>query len=229
MCFSSEASFVAGAALVACSGLTIRLAVRKGVRYLPLACLPLFFGLQQISEGFLWVSINTPDASQSVAAALVFLFFAYWFWPFWVPLSAALIEPSLRRRRFFQVICGLGFGLGMFLYLPVLWAPDTLDIELSKHSIQYNNVRMFPTETTKIIARLLYALVICIPLVGSSDKGVRGFGYLIVASVAAGFLFASYAFTSIWCFFAAILSVYILYVLRYGKPEADQWAGTAKG
>ena len=79
MCFSSQASFVAGAAIIACSGLTIRLALQMGERFLPLASFPLFFGIQQLSEGFLWVSIDDPSASPSSAAALTFLFFAYFF------------------------------------------------------------------------------------------------------------------------------------------------------
>ncbi|WP_170604219.1 DUF6629 family protein [Ruegeria arenilitoris] len=229
MCFSSQASFIAGAALVAFSGFTIREAFQKGVRFLPLASFPFFFGVQQMSEGFLWVSINSSYSSPSAAAALVFLFFAYLFWPTWVPLSASLIEVDRRRQQIFQAICGIGVGLGMFLYLPVLFSPESLNIGIAKHSIQYENSQLYPKEATKNIARLFYALVICIPLVGSSDKGLRGFGFLIVVSVVVGFFFASHAFTSIWCFVAAVLSVYIYCVLHFRYPDTHQLVGRAEG
>ncbi len=229
MCFSSQASFVAGAAIIACSGLTIRLALQMGERFLPLASFPLFFGIQQLSEGFLWVSIDDPSANPSSAAALTFLFFAYLFWPFWVPLSAASIESDRRRRLIFQGVCGIGFCLGLLLYLPVLLSPANLDIGLAQHSIQYENIETFPSEITRNFARVFYALVICVPLVGSSDKGLRGFGYLIVVSVALGFFFASHAFTSIWCFVAAGLSAYIYFVLKFHYWEVDGLGGPAKG
>ncbi|TMV04770.1 hypothetical protein FGK63_16940 [Ruegeria sediminis] len=213
MCFSAQASFIAGAALVTCGGVTLHMARQAGARYLPLASLPLVFGLQQVSEGVLWLSFDTA-AGPSLAAALVFLFFAYWFWPFWVPMSSAMIETDPRRRRVFSGIAVLGFCLGALLFLPVLLGPDKLDIYLMKHSIRYENAQMFPNEGAKLAARLVYAAVICAPLIGSSLPQLRGFGYLILASVAAGLLFASYAFTSIWCFLAAVISAYIYVVLR---------------
>lgn len=228
MCFSSQASFLAGAALVTSSGLTIRLALQKGCRYLPLASFPLFFGVQQFSEGFLWVSISNSWTSGSLEAALIFLFFAYFFWPFWVPLSVSLIELDRRRKLIFQGICGIGFSLGALLYLPVFVSPESLEIKLVKHSIQYENAQMFPTEATKYIARLIYSLVICIPLIGSSDKRLRGFGYLIVISVAFGFFFAAHAFTSIWCFIAAVLSAYIYFVLHNLTSETRGLVDSAK-
>lgn len=228
MCFSSQASFIAGAALVSCSGLTLRLAWQKGARYLPLASFPLFFGVQQISEGFLWLSIEDTKAGPSVAAALVFLFFAYWFWPFWVSLSSSILESDRLRRRVFGLICAIGFCLGMLLYLPVLLMPENLDIYLAKHSIQYEHSDMFPTENIKFVARLFYSAVICIPLVGSTDEKLRSFGYLILISVVTGFFFASHAFTSIWCFVAAGLSAYIYFVLRSLQFEPQRPLGFDK-
>ena len=37
---------------------------------------------------------------------------------------------------------------------------------------------------------------------------------LMLVSVIAANLFFDYAFTSVWCFFAAILSLYVLYIVR---------------
>ena len=145
---------------------------------------------------------------------MVFLFFAYWFWPAWVPLSSALIEPEPRRRRMFSAFAAVGFGFGVLLYLPLLLQPDSLGVFLVKHSIQYDNPRVIPDDFVKYSARLFYTAIICLPLIGSSHPSVRGFGYLILATVVIGFVFASYAFTSIWCFMAAVVSVAIFPVLR---------------
>lgn len=213
MCFSATASFVAGAALIAGGTVAFRKSADLGPRFLGFAVFPFFFGVQQLSEGLLWLTLDGPGPVAPGAAALVFLFFAYWFWPLWVPLSSALVEPDPFRRRIFWGLSAFGFSLGAVLFLPVLARPETLDIYLVKHSIQYENPSMFPGETAKIVARLIYAVVICPPLVGSSHPQIRIFGGLILASVVAGFVFAAYAFTSIWCFLAAIISGYIVYMM----------------
>ncbi|SDC61564.1 DUF6629 family protein [Ruegeria marina] len=225
MCFSATASFVAGTVLIAGGAVALRKTPDLGPRFLGFAAFPMFFGIQQISEGLLWLSLDGPDPVPPNAAALVFLFFAYWFWPVWVPLSSTLVEPDAARRRIFAGLSAFGFCLGAALYLPLLLTPQTLDISLVRHSIQYKNPGLFPGEAAKTAARLVYALVICLPLAGSSHAQVRIFGALIVASVAAGFVFAAYAFTSIWCFLAAMISGYIVYMVfvlaredRSGEP-----------
>lgn len=214
MCFSAEASFLAGTVLVASSVPTLRLALKTDRRFLALAGFPLFFGLQQLAEGYLWISIDQTPATPALTPALFFLFFAYFFWPYWVPLSAALIEDKRSRRRLFWGIALMGAGLGLALYLPVVLDPDRLVIKLVKNSIYYANPQMFPNETSKHIARAIYAVIICLPLLGSSHRQVQVFGGLILLSVTAGFACAAYAFTSIWCFLAAWISAYIYLVIR---------------
>jgi len=214
MCFTAEASFVLGAGLVACGSVTFRYARTDDRRYTALAGLPFFFGIQQIAEGVLWLRLDAGSPGNTVLPMLVFLFFAYWFWPVWVPLSAALIEPRRRRQRIFALCSMAGAILGGALFLPVLLHPEVLNISIVRHSIQYSNPEMFPYEEAKLFARVIYAAIICIPLLLSSLAQVRVFGWLILGSVIFGFLFLSYAFTSVWCFLAAVLSAYIYIVLR---------------
>lgn len=213
MCFSSQASFIAGAALVGLGAVTLHLGWAQGRRYLPLAAFPLCFGLQQISEGVLWLSFDWPSGP-SLAAAQVFLFFAYLVWPVLVPLASAAIEPQVARRRVFHRICAMGVALGLLLYLPVLIWPSAVQISLVEHSIHYVTPTVYPSPGMNVLGRLIYAAIICLPLVLSSHPALRGFGWLVLASVVLGFAFASHAFTSIWCFLAAVLSAYILVVLR---------------
>ena len=52
MCFSAAASFTAGAALSVVGVITVRRS--RGAVELPLALVPLLFGIQQITEGVLW-------------------------------------------------------------------------------------------------------------------------------------------------------------------------------
>ena len=62
--------------------------------------------------------------------------------------------------------------------------------------------------------RALYALVILLPLIYSSHVQVRHFGMLVALSLLISLNIYSYAFVSVWCFFAALLSLYLIYVFR---------------
>ena len=137
MCFSSGASLAVGGVLIACSAITVPLALRNSLKLLPLSTYPLFFGIQQIAEGCLWLDLEGYDYSNGLQAATVFLFFAYWFWPTWVPLSAAIAEPDRFRKRVFTVFTLFGIVGGALLYLPLLFDPTLPQIEIVRHSIRY--------------------------------------------------------------------------------------------
>ncbi len=214
MCYSSSASLVAGGVLIACSAITLPIAWRNSLSLLPLAGYPMFFGIQQIAEGFLWLDLEGYENSNDVLAAMVFLFFAYWFWPAWVPLSVAVAEPDPVRKRVHWVFTMFGLAGGALLYLPILLDPKILQIEFIHHSIRYSIPQVLSSETYRVMARVIYAVIVCAPLLLSSQSPLRVFGLLILISVLLGFSFASYAFTSIWCFLAAGLSVYMIVVLR---------------
>jgi hypothetical protein len=49
---------------------------------------------------------------------------------------------------------------------------------------------------------------------------VRTFGVLVTLSVAVSFRFAAYAFTSVWCYLAAVVSAYVVFMMfRLPRPE----------
>jgi hypothetical protein len=214
MCFSAPASFAAATFLIPVGIYTVKTALQKDRHYLGLAVFPLFFGIQQAIEGGLWLAIGRADPSQSHLLALGFLFFAYFLWPFWVPFSAYFVEQNKGRRQMFVVLSVFGFLLGLSLFAPLVIYPDWLPIGLQKHSITYDTRLIWDGIVPHNPLRAVYASIVCIPLLLSSVKSVRVFGVLITLSVIIGFLFAQYAFTSVWCFMAAIVSGYILFVMR---------------
>src|SRR5205823_1322981 len=79
-------------------------AALKKPSYLGLAVVPLMFGIQQISEGFVWQALNHDNVEQTRSASLVFLFFALAFWPWWFPVLTALMEPQPKRKWIFVVL-----------------------------------------------------------------------------------------------------------------------------
>jgi hypothetical protein len=213
MCFNATSSFVAAAILVPAGILASQSARHGDGRYRLLAAFPLLFGIQQSLEGLLWlelaegVSIDLQGMAQ--AGALAFLFFAYFLWPCLVPLAASQLEPQRWRRRLFATTAVLGGLLGASLFLPLVVNPDWIQVTLIRGSILYHPRMIHDPYLYREFGRALYALVVTLPLIMSSDTMVRQFGALIIASMIVSAMAFGYAFVSIWCFFAALLSVYL--------------------
>lgn len=222
MCFSATASFATAAVILPVAAYTIGTALKTDRRYLGFAVFPLFFGLQQVLEGGLWIKIAQSDPAQSHLLALGFLFFAYLVWPFLVPFATFLIEPNKNKRAAFLTLSAFGLLLGLSLFVPLLFNPDWVPLRIVKHSIDYNSRLIWQGIVPYSVIRVIYAGIVCLPLLMSSDKHIRIFGVIITLSVIAGFAFAHYAFTSVWCFMAAIVSSYLLLVMADVSRRANR-------
>jgi hypothetical protein len=138
------------------------------------------------------------------------LFFSHAFWPFFAPLAAYLAEERTRRRSQLLALTSVGFVLGLLLYVPLVTEDGWFQPVIVREHLDYR------TETLlgAVPSRALYALTISlVPLLTSSSQ-LRLLGILTAISIAITFAFWSYAFISVWCFFAALLSAYNVYVLR---------------
>lgn len=213
MCFSATASFVAGGALIPLGGVALMQAWKTDRRYLTLAAFPALFGVQQIFEGYLWRSIDDPGVPTSHAAAMAFLLFAYLFWLILTPLAVYFLEERAWLRRIFLGVAVFGGVYGLSLFAPLVVNPDWLVVELVRNSILYNTQLIYDDVVSKTLLRVTYAAVICLPLLACTAPGVRTFGVLITLSVIVAFLFATYAFVSIWCYLAAVVSAYIVFMM----------------
>jgi hypothetical protein len=213
MCFNATSSFIAAAVLVPIGIRTVETTLQGERRYLTLAAFPLLFGIQQALEGLLWLNLAGGVPGQlgvtGQGAALGFLFFAYLVWPGLVPFAAWRIEDQPGRRRLFGVAAVLGGLLGASLFVPLIVDPDWLRVTVIRGSIQYEPRLIYEPYLGREVIRAVYAVIVAFPLVSSSATEVRRFGALILASVILSALAFSYAFVSIWCFFAALLSAYL--------------------
>ncbi len=85
MCFSAEASFTAGAVLSVVG--VYSLIVNKKPKYIPLAIIPLFFGVQQLAEGGVWLSLTHQWEVRAKTFTYIFLFFSQIFRETRVPFA----------------------------------------------------------------------------------------------------------------------------------------------
>lgn len=202
MCFSATASFTAGAALSTVGVLTIRKS--RGKAELPLAVVPLLFGVQQLSEGALWVSVNNNLPLLKTWATYFFSMFSHVVWPMFVPFAIVLVETSRRRKKALRVFQAMGVGVGLYLLYFIVRYPVTAQIE--GRSIFYDSPHLFITGVL-----VLYLLATCVSGLFSSHRCVNAFGVLAFVLAIAAFQVSVKTFVSVWCFFAAILSLLIFF------------------
>ncbi|CAN5120040.1 hypothetical protein BH09ACT10_BH09ACT10_00100 [soil metagenome] len=207
MCFSATASFTAGTALTVVGVLTLRKS--QGKRELPLALVPLLFGIQQLTEGVVWVSLSHDLALVQSWATYLYSMFSHVVWPILVPFAIFLVEPRLWRRKAISVFVALGLTVGLYLFFFIVWFPVTARV--TGHSIRYDSPHFYTA-----VVLVGYLLATCISGLFSSHRCVNVFGMLafLLAIVAA--VVSITTFVSVWCFYAAILS--LLVYLHFSGP-----------
>jgi hypothetical protein len=222
MCFSATVSYSAAAVLVSAGVYAVQQARRLHPPYWMWALVPIFFGLQQAFEGRVWQELEAGDANAAVPFALGFHFFSHFLWLWWFPLCSYLVEPeksgmiSKIRKRVFAGCAIFGAFSGTLVYAVMLFHPEWMSVAVRENSILYQfSVPYRSSIHIPITPAALYALTILVPLLFSSHKLIRIFGALIVLSVMLASEAYSYAYVSVWCFFAAALSLYLVYMIRH--------------
>jgi hypothetical protein len=210
MCFSATASFAAGTALSATGVLTLRKSMGK--RELPIALIPLLFGVQQLSEGVLWLSLRNDLPALRSVAIYVFSMFSHVFWPIFVPFAILLVETNRRRKKTIGGFLVLGVCVGLYLLYFIVRFPVTARIY--NRSIFYDSPHFF------IVGVLvIYLLATCVSGLFSSHRCINVFGALAFVLAIAAYEVSVKTFVSVWCFFAAILSL-LIYAHFSGPMQA---------
>ncbi len=214
MCFSPEASFSASAVLVVAGVIAVKEA--KFTSKLAFAFIPVFCAVQQFSEGILWLALQHPQYNQwRQPATYFFLVFAQVVWPFWVPFSIYLMEKKQPAKNILMGFTLFGGVLSLFLLYRIMAYPVSATIEC--YHIFYDLI--IPISSV-IPVDICYLFVVLIPPFVSSAKKTSLLGIIIAVALVISELFYTKALISVWCFFAAILSVVVIYVL-YHMPKRD--------
>jgi hypothetical protein len=225
MCFSATASFAAGAVLIPVGAHCINHASKNVPESLPFAAIPLVFGVQQLIEGLLWLSLGG-SLDLTFPASFGFLFFAHFFWLWWVPFCVWRLESPGTRKAFALAMIFSGGVYGAMMYFPLLVNDGWLQVSVAKHSIVYEMKLIFDALMPREWVRSIYGLIVLVPLLIGSDRLVRYCGLLLLASAVVALLAFDHAYISVWCFFAALLSPYIVYMLhRQAREQANASAG----
>ncbi len=221
MCFSAEASFTAATVLLPAGVITVNQAYRTNRQYLPIAALPLFFGLQQLFEGLVWTGNALSSNSMVERYSMAYMFFSWLAWPVWVPFSTYFLEPC-RRRYVYLMFAILGGMLGAMQYLPYFAHEGWLVTKFLPYAISYQGTVLFDFIMQRDLTYAIYLFVVIAPLLTSSNRRAQVFGLLISMVVAITYLFFQFAYISVFCFGGALMSLYIVYmVFSEAKPASS--------
>jgi len=202
MCFSATANFVGSGVLGAVGAVTLTKVKHR--RELLFAALPMLFALHQFIEGFVWFGLDgilSPVVTHDMGAA--FMLYAQGLLPFLLPLSVWLFEADRKSRS--RMLPFLVLGGATTLY--ILWALTAYPTEVY---VRGNSIVYMNQATNNTAVAVLYVIATCGSLFFSKVSAMVLFGAANLAILLVVMEFKRYAFTSLWCAYAAVASVIIL-------------------
>jgi hypothetical protein len=202
VCFSATANFV-GSGVLGAVGVVTLTKVRHR-RELLFASLPTLFAVHQFIEGFVWLGLDgilSPSVTHNMGTA--FVLYAQGLLPFLMPLSIVLFEPDAKSRRRMAPFLAVGTVTALYMLWALMAYP--LRIYVEGNSIVYVN-----DGTNYTTLAVLYVIATCGSLFFSKVKAMVNFGVANLTILLVVMAVKRYAFTSLWCAYAAAASVIIL-------------------
>lgn len=179
---------------------------------LPFSLIPALFGVQQLIEGALWLTFTDSATHANSFLTHSYSLFSHVLWPIYVPFAVLLIERVMWRRNLLFGLAFAGAATGMYLLYFLVTQPVVSRVAAGH--ILYISPHFFV-----IVVLAAYVLATCASSLLSSHREIRWFGVSTFVSLAAAAAFYATWFISVWCFFAAVMSVFVLfYFVR--RPEA---------
>jgi hypothetical protein len=209
MCFSAGVNF-AGSGVLGAIGVATLLHV-KHPRELMFAALPTLFAIHQFIEGFVWLGLDgrmSPQVAHDAGAA--FMLYAQGLLPALIPLSVVLFERTAKRRRRMLPFVVLGAGLTLYM----LWALTAFPTQVYVHG---NSIVYVNQATNYFWVAVLYVVATCGSLFFSENPDMVLFGTANLVILLITMAVKRYAFTSVWCAYAAVASVIILAYFWHSK------------
>lgn len=135
-------------------------------------------------------------------------------WPVMIPLSVLFMEKNKKKNKILWIL--LFMGLSLSLYYAYCLSFFNVIPQIVGYHILYN------TDFPKLLsmpAFTIYLIVTITPLFVSSIKRTHLLGILMSLSCLISIIFFTQYLASVWCFFAALISGVIFWILRDSKMK----------
>lgn len=221
MCFSAKASFFAAGGLMLVGTLSIKKA-NHHKSLLPFAGTPLFFGVQQMCEGLVWLGLShTIPLEIYKIAAYSFVSFAGIWWPLWVPWTLYILENNKQRKKIMLTTIIIG-TITSFIYLIGL-ITQQMEIIILNHHLYYS-ILSHPLKSTTLLSQYIenvkgymYLYATVSPFFISSISHVWLIGIVMGGACLMSEVFYPTTVASTWCFFAAVASILMYIIITQQK------------
>jgi len=194
----------------------------KHRRELLFALLPTVFSVHQLIEVAIWAR-QDGDISAGAAhlAVFAYLFIALPLLPTLFGLSVLLLEPQGARLRVAPFVA-LGAVVSMYLAVVVLTHP--IGVTPHPHCLAYQTGVQH-----EIVWAVLYIVAVIGPALMSGYPSIVAFGVLNLVGLVVVAVLYYQAFASLWCIYAAVMSVLVLVhmVRRRRLPDPHRYHGVA--
>lgn len=212
MCFAPETDALVGGIVIAVGVDALRHAEEP--RQLVLAALPVLFGVHELTEAFVWWGVEGHVAySVEEVAVWIYLLFAFAALPTLVPIAVGLVERSSTRRRVIGAFGALGVAVAVELTISMF--RGQIGAASGGWHVAYS------VDALHFGGRLtgLYVIAVCGALLASSYRDLELLGALNLVVIPVLMWMTVSGFVSLWCFWAAIVSVVIAMHLRRAQAH----------
>jgi len=272
MCFSAQASFLAGA-LLSAAGLLALYQVQQqqqsnqkyksnnassssyyyyySTALSAFAAIPLIFGLHQWTEGLVWLDTT------NLLAIRLFAYTAWTFWPLYIAGVCAWLEftrpaellllsarssssPSTaasctyfstefrKRQLCINVVWGV---LCYLIFTYCLWAVEPLTVNTTYGRMEYKTCQKYVDEVPEWqnkLGRFVYTYTVVASLFFSSLPYSHVLAGTTGISAAVSYYLWEAQFESTWCYFAALISSFIVFMVHCEvNLLRDDWKGSS--
>jgi hypothetical protein len=208
MCFSAEASFVVSAGLIT-SGFAIHRFKIVEKHEQALAAIPFVFGLQQFSEGLVWLGLDDGLSPLVHTSAIYFFtFVAFTFWPIYAAFAMYQFERS-KIRKYIIPFQFIGIAVGFYLLWCYTYYSD-LSLLLVENGYGKNSLSYyFELPGWDKPVEYFYLAASTFPFFITKNRGVRWIiGPIMLLSFPLGkYMSNVHTFPSVWCLIAAVASI----------------------
>ncbi|MFM1819382.1 MAG: hypothetical protein RIS61_980 [Actinomycetota bacterium] len=213
MCLSPEVDVIAASAITIVAVDALR--HNQNLRSLPIALLPAVFAIHTFSDAFVWWGAQG-KVSNGVAdiSAWIYLFIAFTLLPIFVPIATYLLEPKGWRRNLLAIIIFGGVLTGVDSLISINDRIST--VEACNLYVDYH------VGGTSALAGTFYMIATIGAMLISGQKYLFKWGVVNLVVVIALGIWASQKLPSLWCFWAAITSIFVAWFIREIKNDHEK-------
>lgn len=171
------------------------------------------------TSAILFLTLRDPDVlNLQKTFTYLLIFFAQILWPIWVPLSILMLEENENRIKYQKIFVAAGIMVSIYLAFCIL--SYGIEAKIVENHITY--IQKYPS-VFRGYGILFYALATIAPAFSSSVRRIRIFGTAILISYVISAIFYEHYVLSVWCFFSAIISFSIYFILKeITRSEQDK-------